>query len=117
MIAGQVSHLSIALLASLSAVAEGKEAKACKAHSVKTHHHHTEHVQNSTAAGVSLPPKTSTVLPTTTLATLVHPTIQSSQIKDTEAKTSPGSPITAQEAKSGAVSTTASTAAAAVQTT
>ncbi|KAI8315679.1 hypothetical protein K4K61_000636 [Colletotrichum sp. SAR11_59] len=116
MIAGQTSHFAIALLATLSAVAEGKEAKACKAHGVKTHHHHTKHAHNSTAFGFSLPPKTSTVLPTTTLATLVQPTIQSSQVKDAEAKTSPGNPITAQEARSGAVSTTDSTPAAAVQT-
>ncbi|KAJ0275294.1 hypothetical protein COL940_008912 [Colletotrichum noveboracense] len=116
MIAGQISHLSIALLATLSAVAEGKEAKACKAHSVKTYHHHTKHVQNSTAAGVSLPPKTSVVLPITTLATLVQPAIQSSQVKAAGVKTSPGNPITAQEAKSGAVFTTTSTAAIAVQT-
>ncbi|KAH0436651.1 extracellular cellulase [Colletotrichum camelliae] len=119
MIPGHISHFAVALLATLSAVAEGKEAKACKAHhSVKTHHHHTKHAHNSTAVGVSLPPKTSTVLPTTTLATLVQPTIQSSQVKaaEADAATSPGNPITAQEANSAAVSTTASTAAPAVQT-
>ncbi|GKT51358.1 expansin-like protein 5 [Colletotrichum spaethianum] len=115
MIAAQISHFAIALLATVCAVAE---AKSCKApQSIKSHHHHTKHGHNSTAVGVSLPYMTPDRLPSTTLATPVQPTIQSSQVKAAEAalETSSSNPIIAQSEQTEAVSTTASTAAAAVQ--
>ncbi|KAK2038255.1 barwin-like endoglucanase [Colletotrichum somersetense] len=108
MIPSYVSHYSIALLATLSAVAD---AKACK---VRHHHQHQGRPAGNSTASVALPPQTMPPLPATTLVTFVQASMESSLANAAE---SPAVTTSSNPSTAGAASTTTSLAAvAALQT-